>query len=405
MKVISQNLKIEDADLMKIVSLLRKEGAQIRLVGGAVRDALLKKNIKDIDLATDFQPNEVIKILSKQKINVIPTGINFGTVTIVINGKHFEITSLRKDISCDGRHAQVKYTKNFQEDANRRDFTINALSYCPIEHKIYDYFNGIEDLNNSKVVFIGNPNERIKEDFLRILRFFRFSSGYAKIIDQQALEACVKFKSNLNNIAKERIKSEFDKILKYQNSANIVNIMFKKNILQEIFPIKDHDNQVYIKALEIFKKLNLKIDIFVIYALLFIKSEYISIKTLLDLKFSKQEAKIIFSLLELKKLQKEVEILNKLKYIWVKNKNYEIYFVFLSSIIQKNQFILDLFNELKTKSKPIFPINGNDLIKIGYKNNKIGNAIKFLEKKWIDNHFLLNKIQLINLLKNNDKIL
>ncbi|HJD59851.1 MAG TPA: CCA tRNA nucleotidyltransferase, partial [Rickettsia endosymbiont of Omalisus fontisbellaquei] len=173
MQTIHKTLKIPSKEYKKILSLLNEKG-QARLIGGCVRDALLGKNSYDIDIATDLIPSEVTNILSKATIKVIPTGLKFGTITAILNNEKFEITTLRKDIECNGRHAKVVFTNDFAEDAARRDFTINALSYCPFKNEIYDYFDGFKDLQQEKVVFIGEALDRIKEDYLRILRFFRF---------------------------------------------------------------------------------------------------------------------------------------------------------------------------------------------------------------------------------------
>ncbi|MGL4226080.1 MAG: hypothetical protein ACRCRR_00370, partial [Rickettsia sp.] len=189
MQTIHKTLKIPSKEYKKIFSLLNEKG-QARLIGGCVRDALLDKNSYDIDIATTLVPSEVINILSEAlvnsatfcdrreerslytnrrddeqrstklgsvyyKIKTIPTGLKFGTITAILNNEKFEITTLRKDIECNGRHAKVVFTNDFAEDAARRDFTINALSYCPFKNEIYDYFEGFKDLQEEKVVFIG----------------------------------------------------------------------------------------------------------------------------------------------------------------------------------------------------------------------------------------------------------
>ena len=163
----------------EIIELINDAGGEARIVGGAVRDYILNKNIKDVDIASTFEPADLTKILESQNIKVIPTGIDFGTVTAIFKEKPYEITTLRKDINCDGRHAKISYTNDWQEDAARRDFTFNAL-YMDVNGKIYDYFKGQEDLAKGIVRFIGNANERIKEDYIRILRMFRFFAYYGK---------------------------------------------------------------------------------------------------------------------------------------------------------------------------------------------------------------------------------
>ena len=152
---------------------------QVRFVGGCVRKSISGESIDDIDLATILEPNEVKKRLNKKNIKVIDTGISHGTVTVILNKNKFEITTLRKDVSTDGRHANVEYTLDWEQDALRRDFTINAL-YADIAGRLFDPLQGIADLKKGKIKFIGSAEERIQEDYLRILRYFRFFTQYSK---------------------------------------------------------------------------------------------------------------------------------------------------------------------------------------------------------------------------------
>lgn len=180
-------------EVKKIFKIFTKDGDEIRLVGGSVRDLLLNKKVKDFDFATKLLPEEVIKILEQNKLKAIPTGKKFGTITAVVNGKNFEITTLRKDSETDGRHCKPEFVDDYFLDAARRDFTVNAL-YLDSSGVIHDYFDGKSDLKNKKIKFIGDANRRIEEDFLRILRFFRFSCEYAEKLDVEGLKACVKQK-------------------------------------------------------------------------------------------------------------------------------------------------------------------------------------------------------------------
>lgn len=198
-----KNLIDNQKDLQTIFKLLDNNA---RLVGGCVRDFILyDKLVYDIDIATPLLPDEMIKRLSSQ-FNVIPTGLQHGTITIV--GKHkYEITTLRKDEETDGRHAIVSFDATWQDDSDRRDFTINAL-YADSDGNIYDYHNGKRDLENNFVRFIHNPVERIEEDYLRIMRFFRFAMRFGKY-DDASLSACVQLSANLKNISRERVTSEW----------------------------------------------------------------------------------------------------------------------------------------------------------------------------------------------------
>jgi len=398
MKKLYQALDIQSKHYLTVIKYLNDAGGQVRLVGGVVRDTLLGLPVKDIDMATDFTPAQVTSVLESHGVKIIPTGINFGTVSAFINKEVFEITTLRKDLLCDGRRASVEYSKDFREDAARRDFTINALSYCPIKHEIYDYFSGIDDLNNRKVIFIGTADERIKEDYLRILRFFRFSCKYANKIDDEALEACVRFKAQLKLLSGERIKSEMDNILSLERSPYILETMYDSGIVQVIFPVTKYDQALHLKAIKVTQLFNTHVDLTVIYALLF----DISLKELLKLKFSRASAIRVIKLLQLKESLGEKSLPLLLKTIWLEDKSFVSYFVFASTLLEDNKIVYDLFVSLKNNSIPNFPLDGNDLIKLGYVGENLGKLIKNLKHKWIESDFTLNKEQMINMVKNNE---
>lgn len=206
-----------------------------RCVGGCVRNSVLGKPITDIDIATTNTPDQTEKILNSAGIKTIPTGVDHGTITAVTNGHTFEITTLRTDVKTDGRHATVRYTDNWHEDANRRDFTINAL-YMDQAGKLYDPTGqGLEDIAGPYIKFIGNPEDRIAEDYLRILRFFRFWAQYAsEDLDEKALRACKDNAKNLNLLSKERITNELLKIIMTPKAAEAIEAMRHCNILPSI---------------------------------------------------------------------------------------------------------------------------------------------------------------------------
>ena len=189
-----RKLKIPYSDIEKIVNAIKAKKGQIKLIGGIVRDIILDQQIsREIDLVTNIQPQNVIECLESHKIEYLKIGFKYGCVTAKINGELIEITSLRKDITNDGRWPVVQYTKDWKEDAKRRDFTINAI-YLDFNGDIFDPQDGIKDLQNNTVVFIGNPVERVREDYLRILRFFRFTFLYSKKFDEESLNACIEYK-------------------------------------------------------------------------------------------------------------------------------------------------------------------------------------------------------------------
>lgn len=225
------------AGLRAIVECLREDGEAPRLVGGAVRDALLGLPVSDIDIATPLTPPEVINRLESAGLRAIPTGIEHGTVTALADDAKAEVTTLRRDVSTDGRHAIVAFSRDWKEDAARRDFTINALYADPESGIVFDYFGGLTDLDTGLVRFIGNPEARIAEDHLRILRFFRFHTRFGKgAPDQASLNACMKAADSLSALSAERIADELLKLLSLPDPANSVQLMLDGEILAHFLP-------------------------------------------------------------------------------------------------------------------------------------------------------------------------
>lgn len=210
---------------------------EARLVGGAVRDGLLSEPVTDIDVATVHRPEEVMKRLKAARIKVVPTGLAHGTVTAVSSGDVIEVTTLRRDVETDGRRATVVFSTDWSEDAARRDFTLNALYAEAGSGAVHDYYGGLKDLEARKVRFIGAPLERIAEDHLRILRFFRFHGRFGKgRPDKAAVEACRDRANDLMTLSRERISSELLKILSLPNPVPVVTLMLDNAILTPVMP-------------------------------------------------------------------------------------------------------------------------------------------------------------------------
>jgi poly(A) polymerase len=221
----------------RLLEALGADEGLTRYVGGAVRDELLGLAVNDIDLATRIRPQEVVERLEAAGIKAVPTGIEHGTVTAVSEGQPVEVTSLRRDISTDGRRATVAFTDDWQEDAARRDFTINALSADPKTGEIFDYFAGLDDISARRVRFIGEPLARIAEDHLRILRFFRFHARFGSgAPDAEALGACTARANDLMALSRERIADELLKLLGLPDPAPTVAIMLDCTILKPVLP-------------------------------------------------------------------------------------------------------------------------------------------------------------------------
>ena len=236
--------------MQRLLDALGADEGLTRYVGGAVRDDLLGLPISDVDLATRIAPDEVIRRLEAAKIKAVPTGIEHGTVTAVSDGQPFEITTLRRDVTTDGRRATVAFTDDWKEDAARRDFTINALSADPVTGELFDYFGGVSDLEHRHIRFIGDPLQRIAEDHLRILRFFRFHARFdAGEPDAAALMACAARANDLMALSRERIADELLKLLALADPSNTIEIMLGARILAPVLPEITEDGLKRLRAL------------------------------------------------------------------------------------------------------------------------------------------------------------
>jgi len=382
-----------------IFSHLNKVGKEdeVRFVGGCVRKAICGEDIDDIDLATSLKPDEVKKRLNKKDIKVIDTGISHGTITAILNKKKFEITTLRKDVSTDGRHANVEFTSNWERDASRRDFTINAI-YTDIEGRIFDPLNGISDLQNGIIKFIGSPKERIQEDYLRILRYFRFFIQYGKTDHEQDIIRSIKqYINGINKISNERIFDELKKIITLKNVYSLFSHDPSKEIILNIFPqFKYYERLKIINNLN--KKLRNKYDNHLILSALILDQtnnyEYFchKYKTSNSIKNRFKNISINFENLKSKKFYLKENIK---KLIYLSNKDY-VRDLLLFSICTNNKIkILDiekLIDYVATCKIPKFPISGDYLKKHGYKTGEVlGKKLKSLEEKWIENDFIIEK--------------
>ena len=361
-----ENIK-EAKTIFSYLNEIGKE-SKVRFVGGCVRKSLCGENIDDIDLATSLEPDEVKKRLIKKDVKVLDIGITHGTITAILNKKKFEITTLRKDVSTDGRHANVQFTLNWEEDALRRDFTINAI-YADIEGRIFDPLNGISDLRNGKVKFIGSSKERIQEDYLRILRYFRFFTQYSKADHDQDIIKSIKQNINgLNKISNERIFDELKKILSLKNLSSLFFNEKSKDIMLNIFP-----QFKFCERLENFNNLNQKLkDSYtykLILSLLIVDQtdnyEFFCYKYKASNNI-KNKFKNISENFENLKNKKFYSKENIKKLIYLLSKDY-VRDLLLFSICANNKIkILDiekLINYVDTCDVPKFPISGNYLKK------------------------------------------
>ena len=224
-------------DLAQLVAVLGAD--DMRWVGGAVRDTMLSRPVDDIDAATRHRPEEVMERLEKAGIRTVPTGIDHGTVTALLPGGKVEITTLRKDVSTDGRRATVAFADAWKEDAARRDFTINALYAHPATLEIDDFFGGLLHLEERRVKFIGDARQRIREDHLRILRYFRFQARFGCKVDEEAERACAELADTLKGLSRERVAMELLKLLGLPDPVHAVTRMARLGVLRVVLPEAD----------------------------------------------------------------------------------------------------------------------------------------------------------------------
>jgi poly(A) polymerase len=230
---------LKEPALQRVFAIIAAAGGDARVAGGAVRNAIMGEPVGDVDLATTLSPHKVTEVFVSAGHSVYPTGIDHGTVTVVIDHRSFEITTLRRDVSTDGRRAVVSFTDDWMQDALRRDFTMNAL-YCDAAGKIFDYTNGYDDILRNRIMFVGVASRRIKEDYLRILRYFRFMAVYPNLkADTTGLAACIKLKSGLRTLSAERLAQEMFKLLVGPKAVTVLKMMAVNKVLKNIIPYTD----------------------------------------------------------------------------------------------------------------------------------------------------------------------
>jgi poly(A) polymerase len=396
----------------KLVAAFAKKDAPLRFVGGAVRDALLGKPVQDVDAATPLPPEAVIALLDKARIKTVPTGIAHGTVTAIIDGKPFEITTLRRDTACDGRHAEVAFTGDWQEDAARRDFTMNALYLSP-QGEFFDYFAGGEDAQAGQVRFIGDPAGRIAEDFLRILRFFRFHAWYGKgEADAAALDACAAAAEGMDTLSGERIQAELLKLLAAPSPSHSLQLMQQRQLLQHMlgFELRDCDMFTRFEAIEALTGIVLPAAIklagflFAIGAhmtreeVLEIMSQRLRLSTqmLRDLQIFARHHKTIHPALKEAAQKRALRHLGKQHFIWLAVINWAAG----KDSIDAGHPYIDMLTLAEQWQPPEFPVNGRDLIRLGMKpGEEMGALLRELEDEWEDSDYTLTREALLRMVK------
>ena len=378
-------------DIKKLGELFESHGEELRIVGGAVRDALLGKKPKDIDLATTATPEKMLEIAKEENIKVIETGLQHGTVTFVINGEPYEITTLRIDVDTDGRHATVDWTKSFKEDARRRDLTYNAMS-VDMEGNLHDYFGGLKDLRKNRTSFVGSSDERIQEDYLRILRYFRFLAKHPnQKPNQDIMQSIKKNVSGLGNISGERIWMEISKMVTYPNMDSSLKAMCSVGIGQMLFMTSCNQSSIA-RSKRISGETENPVTII---TPLFENSLDFS-KFAAKLKIPNDYKNLGIFLQQERKNPKE----SYAEEIVINNLDPR-YVIELSKIINSKELYEDA---VKAMNRPKFPVSGNDLIQRGIKPGpNLGKVLSQLKREWINSGYKLNKSNLLGRIMNDRK--
>lgn len=367
--------------LTKLMQKFDLAGFEIRIVGGAVRDKLLGIEPKDIDLCTDATPDEMQDIAKINGFSFIPTGIAHGTATIVVDGDVFEVTTLRVDVDTDGRHAEVEFTRDFEADAARRDLTINAMS-MDAKGNIYDYFGGRDDLANCRMRFVGDADARVKEDYLRILRFFRFMArfgGMDESLDQVSAICTPENLVGLQKISVERYWLEMQKLVVMPGAVEVLDCMYYNGVLKAIGLARpdmviDPQNMAPVTALSTMVR---DVDAF-------LDQWKLSSEEANMLRFLKGPRTVYF--------EEDVEdlLMDNVSRDWVVAKA-QLDWVLASG---------DMAAYAKTWEAPKFPVTGQDLLDRGFKQGvELGLALKDMREQWKQSVFRQSEVSREDLLK------
>ncbi|MBC6444335.1 MAG: CCA tRNA nucleotidyltransferase [Alphaproteobacteria bacterium GM202ARS2] len=385
----------------RIFTCLARNGQQARFVGGCVRDSILHRPIYDIDIATTTTPKQTMQWLRDDRILTIPSGIRHGTVTALLSGITFEITTLREDIETFGRHARVTFTTDWHLDARRRDFTMNAL-YADQDGTVYDFFDGIRDARQRRVRFIGVPHERINEDYLRILRFFRFLASHGSLpADEEALAACRQLADQLAHVSAERLWKEIALLLKVANPTAILALMARCRVLA-------HLPELAVRVEPIRRLCRLDTDYGGNVALrrftAMLKPETHADTVAERWRFSGKQKKKLHTLLAATTLAKKPW--RTLVYRYGHSMLRDILLLsarpygFMRCLYALR--IGNVLNHARRFKAPRFPIRGKDLVALGYpQDSKLGARLAQTEAWWLKKNLTPNKQQCLDYVANN----
>lgn len=381
-----------NADSLKhVVAALTDKHGGPRVVGGAVRDTLLGLPVTDVDLATMLLPGVVIDRLEAANIKAIPTGLDHGTVTAVADGKNYEITTLRRDVATDGRRATVVFATSWEEDAARRDFTINALYAAPATGEIFDYFGGLADLDEGNVRFIGNADERIAEDHLRILRYFRFLARFGEgAVDDVAIAACAAAANSLLALSRERIASELLKLLAVPDPRQSVSLMVRHKIFGSFLPELAKDASANLDRL-LAREQFFALHPSVLARLLALLPRDPDVAQNVAMRLKLSNAMRAGMVARVSGAQPDAVNIRSLAYRQTVECARDAAMLFAD-----DAGLASCITQLDGLALPVFPITGGDLVKRGLPVGPlVAKTLKLVEARWISEDFPNNRIETI----------
>lgn len=391
----------------RLFDVIEQEGAALRMVGGCIRNALLGRPITDVDFATTALPEEVMRRCRQEGLKVIPTGIAHGTVTVLLEGVSYEVTTLRRDVKPDGRRAQVAFGTDWTADALRRDFTINAL-YADRNGLLYDDVGGYDDLKSGSLRFIGIARDRIREDYLRILRLFRFAAQYPEFrLSPDDVEACGDEKVGLHHLSGERIRQEMGKLVAADRSASCLMMMHAAGILAELIPLPAHPRRVP-SLLRLMERAEQEPDsLSGLAGLAGLAGLWCVVEGDVDplakrLRFSRKEANLLRAGLSVASSELQDGVPSWRRSLYRHGRE-----AFLLGLMLRfarsdapSATALALFDEAlgfaRAFDAPVFPVRGRDLIALGMARGPgLSVRLKALESLWVDSGFTLSQEDLL----------
>jgi poly(A) polymerase len=370
-----------------LIGMFKSAGKEAFFVGGCVRNSLMGVPVTDLDMSTPMRPEDVMALAKSVGLKVIPTGLEHGTVTVVVAGEPFEITTFRRDVATDGRRAVVAFSYSLEDDARRRDFSMNAL-YADLDGKVLDPLGGLTDLQDRYVRFIGEPRDRIREDYLRILRLFRFHAVYGDPLaglDPEALAACAQNLDGLAGLSKERVGSEIVKLMSASDPSTAIGAMEGSGVLQAILPGAS--------GRMLYPYLSQEYAIDPMARLAALSGECAAKR----LKLSKKQAA---RLALFQSLIGDARGLSEIAF--VEGAEIALSVAALRAAAFEQPLQAGLRAEINAASEQVFPVRAQDLMPV-YVGAELGAALKMLQRAWLDSGFALTKTELLNLLEAKSK--